>query len=171
MKRAVGGGDGSGEGRGRRFAPLPVLALALTFAAAAGPFLPSQALAGGSGGKTGKATDEKPGFLEETVAMPMLVVPVTRNGRLWGQAYVALELVAPEEIWTVRSKVHDLQDTLVRTVHAHPLDMSGDPPRVGDAALEAVEPLFPTLIQSMNLTLGRKLIDRVLVPKVFLRPL
>ncbi len=135
--------------------------------------LPPLALAGGGGGaKPAKAGKDNPGLLEETVAMPLLVVPVTRNGRLWGQAFVSIELVAPEEIWQVRSQVHALQDTMVRTVHANPLDLAvGDPPRVGDAAFEAVEPLLPVLEQSMNQTLGAKLIDRLIIPKVFLRPL
>ncbi len=108
---------------------------------------------------------------EETVAMPLLVVPVLRNGRLWGQAFMAVELVAPNHIWEVRSHVHELQDALVRTAHTRPLDVGTEPPPLGDAAVAVVEPLLPLLTKTINASLGKDLVTSLVIPRIFLRPL
>jgi hypothetical protein len=63
------------------------------------------------------------------VEMPMLVAPVTVNGRLHYYAYMRIRLDAAStgQAWEVREKVAYLQDAFLREVHRESIVRNGDP--------------------------------------------
>ncbi len=113
------------------------------------------------------------GNAEETVVMPVLVVPVMQGDRFWGQAYVSVELVVPSDIWKVRTKIPALQDTLVRTAHARPIVFASDeaPPIQAEPGFKPLDPLLSHLKEAAHETLDNDLVKGVIAPSAFFRPL
>jgi hypothetical protein len=64
--------------------------------------------------------------------MPMLMVPMSQDGRLLGYAYVRSVLVAssPRVAWMIRDKVAFIQDAFVRDVNAAAVGLASDPTKV-----------------------------------------
>lgn len=74
-----------------------------------------------------------------TVEMPMLMVPMSQDGRLLGYAYVTSKLVctALASCAAVREKLAFIQDANVRDVNAQPVGLASDPTAVDRDLLNA----------------------------------
>lgn len=84
------------------------------------------------------ATAASPAAPGTTIEMPVLIAPVTVNGRLEAYAYLTIQLVAasPGDVYRIREKVPFLQDAFVREVHARSIASSDDPKTVDLPALK-----------------------------------
>ncbi len=83
-----------------------------------------------SSGKEGGGDKDAATDAVDMVSMPVLVIPVTRGGRLWGQAFLRVELHVPSDPWSIRAKRHLVQDRFVRAVSIQPFRLPADAPAV-----------------------------------------
>ena len=85
---------------------------------------------------TPKAKKPEPGT---SVEMPILMVPMSQDGRLLGYAYVTSKLVcaSPNACIAVREKLAFIQDAFVRDVNAQPVALANDPTAVDRDLLDS----------------------------------
>lgn len=104
---------------------LAILALAATLAV-----LPAYASETGSSSPLGGA--------DTTVELPMLVAPVTVNGRLYHYAYMRVMLKAKDSgtVETARARVPYLIDAMLREVHRDSIALNGDPAQIDGDGLK-----------------------------------
>lgn len=84
--------------------------------------------------------DAKGGAPGTNIDMPFLMAPMTgADGKLSGYAYISSRLTANSDVSAnqARDKIAFIQDAFVRDVNTKEIAMSGDPPAVDNAALEA----------------------------------
>src|SRR5215475_7985952 len=107
-------------------------AAALILAVIAVPAFAAEKEAGKEGDKAGA-----PGT---NVDMPFLMAPMTdADGKLSGYAYISSRLATPSDAAATlaRDKIAFIQDAFVRDVNKTEIALSGTPPTVDNAALQA----------------------------------
>jgi len=87
--------------------------------------------------ETGHGEAPAPPVQGVSVDMPVLIAPMTVQGRLEGYAYLTVSLVMPSAgtIFEVRSKVPFLQDAFLRDVHKSSIVKAENPAEVDVEAL------------------------------------
>ena len=72
-----------------------------------------------------------------SVPMPFLIAPMSKDGKLLGYTYISSKLVCSSSNATiaVRDKIAFIQDADVRDVNARPVSRADDPMKVDDEAL------------------------------------
>lgn len=111
---------------------LAVLALAATLA-----LVPARA---SEEPKADAAEDASPlGGADTTVELPMLVAPVSVNGRLYHYAYMRVLLKAKDSasVQVAREKVPYIVDALLRETHRESIALKGDPSQIDGDGLKA----------------------------------
>ncbi len=112
----------------------------------------SSAHASGGGGADKPA---EPSEIQEAdpsiVEMPMLVAPVTVNGRLYHYAYMRVLLKAKSNdiAWEAREKTPFILDALLRETHRSSIALNGDPKSIDGEGLKK------RLLQAANTAMGR----------------
>lgn len=90
-------------------------------------------------------TAEKPGSdsplggADNKIELPMLVAPVTVNGRLYHYAYMRVLLEAKDAatVETARDKIPYIIDALLREVHRESIALNGEPNEIDGDGLKA----------------------------------
>lgn len=107
---------------------LAILALAAVLS-----FLPARA------SDAEKAESASPlGGADITVELPMLVAPVSVNGRLYHYAYMRVMLEAKDSaiVETARAKIPYIIDAMLREVHRESIALDGDPAQIDGDGLK-----------------------------------
>jgi len=84
------------------------------------------------------ASDSPLGGDDNTVEMPMLVAPVTVNGRLYHYAYMRVMLEAKDSstVELAREKVPFIIDAMLRETHRESIALDGDPTQIDGDGLK-----------------------------------
>ncbi len=91
------------------------------------------------------------GGADTTVELPMLVAPVTVNGRLYHYAYMRVMLKAKDTatVRTARDKVPHIMDALLRELHRDSIALKGDPGEIDGDGLKT------RLLAAANAVIGQ----------------